>query len=132
MNKLKYFIPIAVIAFIFSACKYDFIIPEKVVIVDPNDPNAEVIKFSESVLPIFNGNNNCTSCHKTGGQAPDLTTANAFSAINSSRYVNKTTPAESKIYTHPSPLTTTHSQKKYTEAQAAIVLGWITQGAKNN
>ena len=132
MNKLKYIIPIVVIAFLFGACKYDFIIPEKVVIVDPDDPNAEEIKFSESVLPIFNDNNNCTSCHKPGGQTPDLTTANAFSSLNSTRYINKAVPADSKLYTHPSPTTTTHSQKKYTEAQAAIVLAWITQGAKNN
>lgn len=132
MNKIKYFIPIIVIAFLFSACKYDFIIPEQVIVVDPDDPNAEEIKFSEHVLPIFTNNNNCTSCHKTGGQAPDLTAGNAFSAINNTKYINKTAPAASKIYEHVRPGSSTHTQKKYTEAEAALVLAWISQGAKNN
>lgn len=132
MKKFKIVFTVTLFLLALGACKYDFIIPEKVIIVDPGDPNADEIKFSESVLPIFNNNNNCTSCHKAGGQSPDLTTANAYTSINSTKYIDKTTPAESKIYKYPSPTTSTHSQKKYTAAQAAIVLGWIAQGAKNN
>ncbi len=64
---------------------------------------------------------------------PDLSTGNAYSSLNSSRYINTSNPESSLIYTHPNPANTSeHSQKKYTEAQAALVLTWITQGAKNN
>ena len=62
MNKLKYILPIVVIALLFGACKYDFIIPEMVddpVVVDPNDPEATVYGFAEYIQPIFDAK--CTS-----------------------------------------------------------------------
>ena len=129
MNKFKYILPILAMALLFSACKYDFILPEEIIVVDPDNPDSQVIGFAEYVMPIFN--NNCIACHKTGGQVPNLTTGNAYSSLNTSRYINKAAPAESLIYTKPSP-NAGGSHKKYTEAEAAIVLAWITQGAKNN
>ena len=132
MKTLKLLFALFVCTFLFSQCTYDFIIPEEIPVIDPDDPNAEVISFSNAIVPIFTTNNNCTSCHDTGGQIPDLTAANAYSALNSTRYINSDNPAESRIYTVPHPDQSGHSQKKYTAAQAALVLGWIQQGAKNN
>ena len=87
--------------------------------------------FADEIIPIWNDNNNCTSCHN-GGQAPDLRAANAYASVNTTRYINSATPEESKIYKYCSPETTTHTRKKYNSAQAALVLAWIQQGAKNN
>ncbi len=129
MKILGFFFTIAVVALLFSGCKYDFIVPEEVP--DPTDTTV-VVSFSEEIVPIFTENNNCTQCHSTGGQMPDLTAGNAYSSINNSRYINKGTPEESLIYTKPNPATSGHSQKKYTEAQAGLILKWIIQGAKNN
>ena len=132
MNKLKYIIPIVVIALMFGACKYDFILPvveETPVIVDPEDPNATVYGFAEYVQPIFDAK--CASCHKTGSQTPDLTAGNSFAALNSSRYINKTTPAQSLIYTKPHP-DASGNHPTYSATEASYVLAWITQGAKNN
>ena len=129
MKRLKLLLVAVFLVFGFSSCEYTFWVPEDVI--DPTDPNADVISFSETIQPIFT--NNCVSCHKTGGQLPDLSSGNAYSSINTSRYINRTSPAESLIYTHPDPTNTgTHTQMKYTAAQAAYVLGWITQGAENN
>jgi hypothetical protein len=36
------------------------------------------------------------------------------------------------IYSFPGPTTSTHSWKKLTAGQAAIILAWIKDGAKNN
>ena len=118
--------------FLLSGCLYDFIVPEEVPPVDPDNPDNPTISYSETINPIFNNGNNCTSCHKTGSQLPDLTTDNSYKSINTSRYINDDVPEESKIYKHISPETTTHTQKKYTQTEAAAVLLWIHQGAKNN
>ena len=63
---------------------------------------------------------------------PALTTDNAYASINKSRYINSGTPEQSLIYTYPHPDTSTHVRKKYSAAQAANILLWIQQGAKNN
>ena len=118
--------PILILFSVFiSSCKYDSILPEVVVPVTG-------VSFAKDVAPIFSTGDKCTSCHEAGATAPDLTTANAFAQINTANYINKTTPAESVIYAYPEPGTTTHTRKKYTAGEAAIILQWITEGAKNN
>ena len=92
----------------------------------------EYLSFSTEILPIFTENNNCIACHKTGLIAPDLTAENAYTALNTTKYIDTTNPKESSIYKVPHPDEEGHGQKKYTEAQAAKILLWINQGAKNN
>lgn len=128
MKILKNLFGLVILMFLLGACDYNFIVPEDVI--DPSDPNAPKIIFSTDILPIFNKGNNCTACHKTGGQSPNLTAENAYNSLNSTRYINPGTPGDSKIYTVPDPGGSHY--KKYTAAQAALVLGWISQGAKNN
>lgn len=124
--KIKILLLVVVAAFAVAGCKYDWIIPEEVPVIDPD---GEEISFAEQILPIFNSGNNCTACHN-GSQMPDLREGNAYSSLNSTRYINKTTPAESRIYAIPHP--DGGHYKKYTATQAALVLAWIQQGAKNN
>ena len=73
------------------------------------------------------------SCHfsGTGGHSPDLTSTDVYSEIVPA-LVNTTAPESSIIYDYPSPSTDKHSWKKYSPAQAAYVLTWIQEGAKNN
>jgi hypothetical protein len=125
MKTLKLF-AVILLALFFSQCKYDFIVPEEVI--DPTDPNVEVISFSNEIVPIFT-DLNCIACHTTGATAPDLTSANAYSSIVPS-YVNLDNPEESEILTKPGP--SSSHPKKYSEAQAALILTWIVQGAENN
>lgn len=130
MNKLfKILLLVFVVGFLASGCKYDWIIPEEVPVIDPNDPSQQ-LSFSEDILPIFTSGNNCTACHN-GSQIPDLRDDNAFTALNTTRYINKATPEESRIYTVPHPELGDH-YKQFTATQAALVLAWIQQGAKNN
>lgn len=126
--QFKILLLVVVAALAVAGCKYDWVIPEEVPVIDPDDPS-QVISFSGDILPIFTSGNNCTACHN-GNQAPDLRAANAFSSLNTTRYINKTTPGESRIYTLPHP--DGGHYKKYTATQAALVLAWIQQGAKNN
>jgi hypothetical protein len=112
------------LSLIMSSCEYEFI---EVDLPDPNIP----VNFSSDILPIFNANNNCTACHKTGGTSPDLTTDRAYNSIVPS-LINTANPELSKIYVYPNPSSPNHGFKKYTQVQAALVLAWITQGAENN
>lgn len=125
MKTLKIIFSIVIMALIFGACTYDFIVEEAVI--DPDDPDTPDISFSTQIAPIFASK--CTACHYSGNQLPDLTSENAYSSLNTSRYINRSEPASSLIYTKPSP---TGNHVKYTEAEAALVLTWITQGAQNN
>lgn len=113
-------------ALALSSCQYEFIEPDK-----PNiDPNVE-IKFAQEIATIFNSNSNCTSCHRTGATPPDLTADRAYNAIVPA-LVNLANPEESIIYWYAHPYSTTHNWKKYTLTEAARILNWIKQGAKNN
>lgn len=132
MKTFKFLSVFLVVTFLFAGCAYNFIVPDPESPIDPDDPNAPQVSFSAEILPIWNSNNNCTSCHKTGGTAPDLTTDNAYNAVNNSKYINSSTPEESAIYLVPHPDESGHSQKKYTTNQANTVLTWIKQGAQNN
>lgn len=115
-------------ALIFGGCAYNFIVEEQVI--DPGDPGAPQISFSQEIQPIFDAK--CVSCHTTGGQRPDLSASNSYSSLNTSRYTSTTDPESSLIYTHPNPSTSGHTWAKYSEAEAAKVLTWITQGVQQN
>jgi len=119
----------AMVVSFFTACEYDFIEPIKPT---PIVPPGDTISFSLNIVPIWNNGNNCTSCHNTGGQAPDLTPSAAYNSIISMGLIDQANPANSIIYLHPSPSTSGHSWKKYTIDEAAAILEWIEDGAKNN
>ena len=123
MKKHPIFLILVLFSLAMGSCKYDFILPEEV------GPISNV-SFATQVAPIFSTGDKCTSCHKPGATAPDLTAANAFAQI--SGLINTTTPEESIIYSFPAPSTNTHNWKKYSAGEAAIVLKWIEEGAKNN
>jgi hypothetical protein len=110
------------------SCEYEFIpIPP------PPPPNyTDTVYFAKDILPIFNTNNNCTTCHKAGDQSPDLTTNNAYNSITSMGLVDVNIPESSILYDFPRPGTSSHDWKKYTNTQADKVLQWIRQGALNN
>jgi hypothetical protein len=123
MKKSPIFLILILFALFMNGCKYDFILPKEVpVITGP-------VSFATQVAPIFSSDK-CTDCHN-GGQAPDLRAANAYAQIVPA-LINSATPESSLIYAFPAPATATHTWKKYTAGNAAIVLAWIKDGAKNN
>lgn len=109
---------------ILTSCEYEFI--------EIDEPDPEVpVSFANDIVPIFTSGNNCTACHRTGSTPPDLTAGNAYNSIVPG-LINITDPESSRIYAFPNPSSTTHTFKKYSQAQAALVLAWIKQGAENN
>ena len=130
MKKRPIILIMILFALFLNGCKYDFILPEQVTTVV--NTGGQPISFATQIAPIFSAGDKCVACHKSGGQAPDLTSANAYSQI-SSKFVNTGSPETSLIYLEPSPANTAdHTWKKYTSTEAALVLAWIKEGAKNN
>ena len=124
MKKLNKYLLLFLFGLLLNACTYDFIVKEELPPIDVTVP----VSFSTQIVPIFT--NSCVSCHKTGGQSPDLSAANAYSSIKTMNLVNATTPESSIIYAFPG--SSSHSWKGYTASEAQLVLTWIQQGAKNN
>jgi hypothetical protein len=123
MNKpLRFAIFIATIAFFLGSCQYKFI-------VEPEPEVPDNISFSQQIAPIYD-EQGCTACHNTNGQQPDLTAENAYTSLNNMGLINLNEPASSTIYVHPHPDGDHYA--KYTSSQAALVLGWIEQGALDN
>jgi hypothetical protein len=127
MKKSKIYFLLFALGLLLNACTYDFIVKEEL---PPINPGVDVL-FATQIVPIFA--DKCVSCHKAGGQAPDLSAAAAYNSIKNMNLINTVTPESSVIYTEPSPTTpTVHNWKKYSAAEAQLVLTWIQQGAKNN
>ncbi|NOY50266.1 MAG: hypothetical protein GXO88_06875 [Chlorobi bacterium] len=113
---------------IISSCQYKFIVEPAVVPPNPDD----TISFSLDIIPIWNSAENCVACHNGTTQDPDLRPDAAYGELNSMGLIDTQNPEQSIIYTHPNPDTDSHSWKKYSNVEAAKVLLWIEQGAKNN
>jgi len=104
-----------------NGCKYDFILPVETT---PVDNGGQPISFATQIVPIFT--DKCNSCHNS--QAPMLTATAAYAQIVPA-YVSLATPSSSKLYINAQ--SGSHYAKVSTE-QAALILQWIKEGAKNN
>lgn len=125
MKKHSIFFILILFSLFIGGCKYDFVLPEVVPDIDQDEP----ISFSGQIVPIFSNGDKCTSCHKSGGTSPDLSSANAYSQLMS-KYVSKSSPETSIILTEPG--SSTHSWKGFTATEAALILAWIKEGAIKN
>ncbi|MCU4175854.1 hypothetical protein [Carboxylicivirga sp. N1Y90] len=122
INPVLVFLLIILVASITS-CQYDFV---EIDLPDESIP----VSFSEEILPIFS-KNNCTECHNSNSSLVDLSPDKAYDSIVPD-LIDENDPANSKIYLYPNPSYSDHQYKKYAPIEAALVLNWITQGAKDN
>lgn len=114
---------ILMVAFFATSCQYDVVVEPELPPIDPEVP----ISFKDEIAPIFS-DANCLGCHG-GNVNPNLTPDAAYNSIVPN-LVDTANAQESTIYFVPAP-GGNHPQK-YSAAQAALLLGWIEQGAKNN
>lgn len=126
MKKIIFGFLVLFMVFGWESCIYDFVAPEPTDSVDPNVP----ISFATQIQPAFTAS--CILCHKPGGTSPDLTAGNAYTSINTSKYINTSSPTQSLIYRRSSTSGGFSGHATLPSAQAALLLGWIQQGAKNN
>lgn len=93
------------------------------------------VSFSQDIIPVFTKSCALTGCHNSNGQVPDLTSNNAYRAINQQDLINVAEPENSEIYgwltgkIKPAmPLGGPANPSNID----ALILAWIKQGAKNN
>lgn len=98
---------------------------EKITLQDNPLSDADSVKFSRDIKPIFKA---CISCHD-GFRFPDLKN-NPFQSLKGGNYINIAKPNQSKLYLQ---LTTESLHtSKISPDQLKKILQWIKQGGKNN
>ncbi len=104
------------------SCEYVTIEPKDVVI--PDTP----VSYKTDVEPVF-ALLNCTQCHP-GLSKPDLRVDKSYASLISNNLLDTTTPANSKLMVY---INNGHNTAaNMTPTQKALILKWITEGAKNN
>jgi hypothetical protein len=94
----------------------------------------ETVSFAGSIQPILDTHCAMSSCHNTGGIAPDLSSGKGYSSLLNGGYVDTASPESSGIYLW---LT---GQKKTPMPPGgpnpsninSLMLAWIQQGAPDN
>jgi hypothetical protein len=111
------------LASFLSGCFYD---EEAVFVGLPTN-----VSLNNDVIPIFNASCNTSGCHDAAGShSPILVGEQAYNALVSGQFINTVEPEKSRLYLElnagmpPSGPLSTNEMK--------IILGWITDGAKNN
>ena len=104
-------------------------------VIDNSPSVTKAVSFANDLVPLFNTNCAMAGCHNAGGKQPELTTEKAYSALTIGNYLNVGAPKESEVYQFltgkKSPQMPMGKSPNPSNINA-LVLAWITQGAKNN
>jgi hypothetical protein len=100
-------------------CEYVTIEPKDVII--PDTP----VDFVTEIEPIFT-QANCVMCH-TASNKLNLTAGKAYTSLMTLNMVDTLNPAQSKLLVQ---INSDHNSSTVTAAQKALILKWITEGAK--
>ncbi|HEY8782152.1 MAG TPA: hypothetical protein VIM16_11080 [Mucilaginibacter sp.] len=100
--------------------------------------NTPVIKttvsFSKDIQPILIKSCALSGCH-SGTVAPNLSAATAYNALENGNLINTSTPKSSEVYlwlTGKKAVAMPAGSANNPSNINALMLAWITQGAKNN
>ena len=110
-----------------TSCYYDEMPAEAVI------PIPETVSYTTDIQPLWD--QSCTSCHKTGATAPDLTAANSYLALTkNNKYVIPGNAAGSSL--HKSLMGDGAALMppggQWSDSKIALVDKWINAGALNN
>lgn len=124
MNRINFTrlssLALIIFAMFSTGCYYDQVLPSG------PDPGKDV-SYATDIQSIFDAN--CISCHG-GSIAPNLSSGVSYNNLSSGGYINTTDPSSSLIYTKIAPGGSMESHAG--PGDAATVLLWIEQGAKDN
>ena len=91
------------------------------------------VSLKNDVQPIFDRDCNSSGCHDSKpSHAPSLTSENAYKALTTGGYVNTTVPESSILYASVNGGGMPSGRPPLSENDKKLILGWITDGAKNN
>ena len=104
-------------------------------VIDNSPAVTKTVSFANDLVPIFNKSCALAGCHNAGGKQPELTADKAYSALTIGNYLNVGSPKESSVYQYLTGKKTPQMPMGSTPNPSnlnALVLAWVTQGAKNN
>jgi len=127
MKKIFQYLMVLTVSLMATSCYNDEMPPEAVILIP------ETVSYSKDIQPLWN--QDCVSCHKTGATAPDLITANSYSAlVTNNKYVIPGNALGSKL--HKSLMgdgaAIMPTAGKWSDSKIALVDKWINDGALNN
>jgi cytochrome c553 len=127
MKKIFQYLMMLALGLMVTSCYYDEMPPEAVT------PLPTVVSYSKDVQPLWDAS--CISCHKAGATAPDLTSANSYSALTTNnKYVIPGNSASSSL--HKSLVgdgaAIMPTSGKLSDSKIALIDKWIDAGALNN
>jgi hypothetical protein len=126
MKKILIYLVVALlIATGLNACYYDEVATFEGV---PTN-----VSLKNDVQPIFDRDCNMSGCHDAKpSHNPSLVKENAYQALTSGNYVNTTDPENSVLYLSVNGGGMPAGRAPLSENDKKLILGWITDGAKNN
>ncbi|MDB5145506.1 MAG: alpha-L-arabinofuranosidase [Mucilaginibacter sp.] len=92
------------------------------------------VSFAKDIQPILIKNCAVSGCH-SGSVAPNLSVATAYNDLENGNLINTSTPKSSDVYlwlTGKKVVTMPAGAANNPSNINALMLAWITQGAKNN
>ncbi|WP_295674125.1 hypothetical protein [uncultured Mucilaginibacter sp.] len=104
------------------------------VLIDNTQVITTTVSLSKDIQPILTKSCAVSGCH-SGSQAPNLTAAAAYTSLTTGGYVNTGTPKSSSVYlwlTGKKAVAMPAGSANNPSNINALMLAWITQGAKNN
>jgi len=119
-NKLRFLgIGLVLLTTLNTGCYYDKVLPPKV---------ETEVSYANDMQPFFDAS--CTGCHNGTGVPLNLLPDVSYDAIISGGYVNTDDASASNLYVKILPGA---SMETYaSDAERAMTLAWIEQGANNN
>ena len=93
------------------------------------------VSFGNEIIPVFEKNCALSGCHVSGGQAPDLSSADVYNSLIAGGFTNTAKPSNSTLYlwlTGKEAVAMPFGATNDPSNINALTLAWITQGAKNN
>jgi hypothetical protein len=124
-KNLIYLVVVLLIATFLNACYYDEVATFEGV---PTN-----VSLKNDVQPIFDRDCNMSGCHDAGpSHSPSLVNENAYQALTSGGYVNTTDPESSVLYLSVNGGGMPAGRPPLSENDKKLILGWITDGARNN
>jgi hypothetical protein len=102
-------------------------------LIDNSPAITTTVSFSNDIEPVLTSSCAKSGCHN-GSVSPDLTAANAYNSLTLG-FVNTSDPSNSLVYlwlTGKEAATMPLGSSNNPNNINALMLAWITQGAKNN
>ena len=91
------------------------------------------VSLKNDVQPIFDRDCNMSGCHDAGpAHSPSLVKEKAYQDLTSGGYVNTTDPENSVLYLSVNGGGMPAGRAPLSENDKKLILGWITDGARNN